>query len=1057
MTLALTHVMNRSYYRHEIAQMPSAPAISQDCLDRWLAKWRELAFLDEPLSNFIREQEWENDDFQQFISWAAANDWRTQQSNDSYEWPSWAHHLPHILEHWDHLNSGLPDRSEGFTRAYLPFVRYALQQIETRRPQPFAWAGITEIQGDMANRILNQINQLCGRVMILELNQARTQNRLTGESAEERFQYFVTQILVQEETWQAYFWEYQVMARLLDQLIDREINNICQFLERLNDDANQIKASFLDSGTWHLAHLELGLSDAHRNGQSVHILTFRAGERQRKVVYKPRSLAVDQAFYQFLAWIECEMTTQLAVPNLVPELALIERDGYGWCTFVAASPCKNQAEAHAFFWRNGALLAVFHLLQATDFHMENVIASGAYPVPIDLESLWQNQATGLDSDQAAQKAMRWNMANVTRVGALPQFIWAKNGQAGINISALGDGKAQTVEAVNSPAAGGTDHMKLTKGQSVMAQAKNLPKMGDEVLNILDYRQDLIDGFSTVYRFFAGQKQALCQPNGPLAQLRQVPIRAIMRPTRDYGLILKDGTHPDFLRQGVYREFLLDALWPLSRGSQDHFRLIASEKRALRFQDVPLFMARCDSRDLWTDQDENLPDFFNQSCWDLHLERMAHWDEKELGRQIDVIELSLANLDPYAIKKISAPEARPVSYLTQRLHRWVDQLIDCAFEGNQDVSWLVPTQMQQKLQIQPASADLYEGLAGISLFLGQYSAVYQNQKAHELAQKGMQTISDLLAETAYLPVGGFSSPGSAVYLFLLSERLGLKAPKGWAEDWVQKTLPTIAMDTTFDLIGGSAGSLILAMRGLELTQNPLFTKVATACFDHLVENASALSSGFAWRNPQNSTPLLGFSHGTAGIAWALATYMAHDLPLSKPQRAHSIIEGALAFERAHYLADQQNWPDLRDLNGDPTHYRDHHNHLRAWCHGAPGIALSRWLMGPIWPDTELERELAEAFHSTLAHPLSLNMSICHGLLGNLWIADRIAAHFENRDGQHKVREQLQQFGGLIDNDRPPSGLPHQLHSPTLFNGIAGMGLALLAMMGHSVPCPLWLEI
>ena len=39
-----------------------------------------------------------------------------------------------------------------------------------------------------------------------------------------------------------------------------------------------------------------------------------------------------------------------------------------------------------FYRRQGALLALLYALEATDFHAENLIASGEFPVLIDLET-----------------------------------------------------------------------------------------------------------------------------------------------------------------------------------------------------------------------------------------------------------------------------------------------------------------------------------------------------------------------------------------------------------------------------------------------------------------------------------------------------------------------------------------------------------------------------------------------------------------------------------------------------------------------------------------------
>jgi len=57
-------------------------------------------------------------------------------------------------------------------------------------------------------------------------------------------------------------------------------------------------------------------------------------------------------------------------------LGVIDRGAYGWVEYIAPLPCDAPDQIERFYRRHGALLALFHILLATDMHRENMIAHG---------------------------------------------------------------------------------------------------------------------------------------------------------------------------------------------------------------------------------------------------------------------------------------------------------------------------------------------------------------------------------------------------------------------------------------------------------------------------------------------------------------------------------------------------------------------------------------------------------------------------------------------------------------------------------------------------------
>ena len=113
-------------------------------------------------------------------------------------------------------------------------------------------------------------------------------------------------------------------------------------------------------------------------------------------------------------------------------------------------------------------------------------------------------------------------------------------------------------------------------------------------------------------------------------------------------------------------------------------------------------------------------------------------------------------------------------------------------------------------------------------------------------------------------------------------------------------------------------------------------------------AAKEDTGWSWKTTEAARNLTGFSHGAAGIGWALAELYA----ASREGGFRAAALEAFRYERSCWNPGKRNWPDFRE---DEPEYPVH------WCHGATGIGLSRLRTWQILGDPEL---LAEA-HSALA--------------------------------------------------------------------------------------------
>lgn len=97
-------------------------------------------------------------------------------------------------------------------------------------------------------------------------------------------------------------------------------------------------------------------------------------------------------------------------------IQIIDRGTYGWSEFITAQGCTAPEEIERFYERQGAYIALFYALEATNVHFENLIAHGEYPIMIDLESLFHPRLTGTWSQtsqycsRCGQKGVRFTVS-----------------------------------------------------------------------------------------------------------------------------------------------------------------------------------------------------------------------------------------------------------------------------------------------------------------------------------------------------------------------------------------------------------------------------------------------------------------------------------------------------------------------------------------------------------------------------------------------------------------------------------------------------------------------
>jgi lantibiotic modifying enzyme len=160
--------------------------------------------------------------------------------------------------------------------------------------------------------------------------------------------------------------EYPSLARRLVETVDSWTANTLEMLQRLSTDWAEIESTFSpETDPGQLVEIQEGAGDFHEGGRSVTILAFQSG---LKLVYKPRAMKVDAHFRETIDWCNAH-----GFQPAFQHFPMLVKNDYGWCAFISPATCIQPEEVTRFYQRLGGYLALLHVLEATDFHAENLI------------------------------------------------------------------------------------------------------------------------------------------------------------------------------------------------------------------------------------------------------------------------------------------------------------------------------------------------------------------------------------------------------------------------------------------------------------------------------------------------------------------------------------------------------------------------------------------------------------------------------------------------------------------------------------------------------------
>lgn len=950
-----------------------------------------------------------------------------------------------------------------FFNFFKPIIIYNLQKYVNELEKKDLIKNSKEFIMKIIIQGYNILYGISYRMLIFEVNYYREQGKLQGESSEERFKYFNEVILNDKKNLQKLFSEYYVLFQLLDKKIENYFTYLLDILKNTENDLENIE-KIISKGKklGKILSIQIGLGDTHKNGKSVATIYFE----NQKLMYKPQNLGMESAYKNLVTWLNVRIIKDKYKMLPLSFVKYYSTCKHTWMEFIEHTECKNEEEVKNFYKRIGEIIGLLYSLNSTDFHFENIIASGEFPMLIDLETLLRPSfiQEGTDAITQVNHMLR---KSVSSMHILP--VVEVNNDKRFNLGGLGGEKPQkSPYKIDFIKNSNMDTIKIDKDFAVINPKNNNPKLKGVNISSGKYLSYIKKGFEDMYRFILENKYKYSKKIEEIFSNKV--CRFIPLSTSIYSRLLKSSYHPDVLRHEMDRIIFLNRIGLLVL-TKDFQNLLIHEYRDLVNGDIPYFSVRTNEIYLYNSKNEKINNYeFALSPIENSKNIIKNFSIKDMNTQLSIIDCCYL----YTIidkerdyRKISLKNGFETTktpfypdkskYLKLALtigKHIVEKSITGIRENEIDRSWYGPFitgKDEVYTNISNVGFDLYRGNGGISLFLASLyrktNDILFRKAAEEAIIPCYYFLADRISDNKInIGVGAFNGLASVAYtLYWVGELIGVDRYKKIAIEYIsyiaekKLNLP----ETNIDIISGVCGLLNVTIFLCEKSKNAIEKrKLINAAneFYNIVENTiiNDIDDTFAC---QGNT---GFAHGTSGISATLGRFYR----LTKNENTIPLIQRLLEYDRSMYDPEIGNW--YITPTKDKVSY--------GWCHGAPGILLSRILIKEYgYNDDKFDIEIKNALNQTIKYGFGNNDTFCHGDIGNLAIVKYVAKSLKDEKLENNCRYT---FSKLVDYyiskswNKPLFGNAEMY---SLMVGMSGLGYSLLLNMdSNDLPKFLWLS-
>lgn len=427
-------------------------------------------------------------------------------------------------------------------------------------------------------------------------------------------------------------------------------------------------------------------------------------------------------------------------------------------------------------------------------------------------------------------------------------------------------------------------------------------------------------------------------------------------------------------------------------------------------DIPYFKASTTSRNLEGVNSE-IEFFFGDTPLKSVINKVKRLDSNELEWQRSLIKMSFATTKVDGFLKVNEKKtkySKKISYLEKAIE--IGNLIcEKAIIDDEEAVWVgnvIGHDENNRWQVGLMESDVYSGNLGISIFLIELFIQTRNERYLQVSEYAISSAYHDLKkipaeEKQKLATGFYAGLGGLLYCLYIQYDLDPDDSKlKQIRKIVQQITENIDYEVNPDIIIGSSSCLLVLKYIYSKFEKSDYLYIANE-MKHCICKINKLLSSY----DLSKVEYHGFAHGPSGIMYGI--------------EGETLQRESFKFEDKDFSEESGNWI-----------YQQKNLSCKGWCHGAPGILLTRM------NNDKAAAKKAEEF--TLKYGFNLNYTMCHGDVGNYNI---LKYYYEKTQQFYKLSKLENKFSFFHEKYICNLDINKQ-YCYGLMNGLAGIGYTLL---------------
>lgn len=394
---------------------------------------------------------------------------------------------------------------------------------------------------------------------------------------------------------------------------------------------------------------------------------------------------------------------------------------YTWVAPVQHGSLENHAAVSRYYRRAGQLLGIAYLVNLTDLHHENIIATATQPVPVDLEVIMSVlPRVPEDQPDASNTTLRQTTSSPTSTGLIPLGTSFK--ELGGDISGLAaNGLRARHRALDRQ---GRSDMRYIHTIAEITPVNHLPTLENNPVLAANYVDEIVEGFVLTLQIAMKHRNDLetfiCN------NASNLHVRVLARMSNDYATVLAGLSR---VGHNTNPEQLFSILRRNSVGLAES--MVDSKEEQLRTWAIPHFWAIA--------SETTIRDPWGRPTGRLYVAPIAQTTAKiraitetDINRHISLIRMAFHKPEEVILPlgpRLATQDAGSFEEFEQIHFDALQAQTVTGADGS--VNWPVLAVVErEQLAVQPLLGGLYRGIAGVAeLFT---TIPHRDAQCHQLA-------------------------------------------------------------------------------------------------------------------------------------------------------------------------------------------------------------------------------------------------------------------------------------------------------------------------------------